>query len=90
MAKELSIFVDESSDRGGKARYYLLALVYRRSQLNDLVRLIERMGAISPPPSNSPWSSSMAGEGGETYGKFFGGVGPFKRNWLKQARSKQL
>ena len=27
MAKELSIFVDESGDRGGKARYYLLTLV---------------------------------------------------------------
>ena len=26
MAKELSIFVDESGDRGGKARYYLLTL----------------------------------------------------------------
>ena len=28
MAKELSIFVDESGDRGGKARYYLLTLVF--------------------------------------------------------------
>lgn len=28
MAKELSIFVDESSDRGGEARYYLLTLVF--------------------------------------------------------------
>ncbi|RHI84878.1 hypothetical protein [Collinsella sp. AM13-34] len=28
MAKEPSIFVDESGDRGGKARYYLLALVF--------------------------------------------------------------
>jgi hypothetical protein len=27
MAHELSIFVDESGDRGGKARYYLLTLV---------------------------------------------------------------
>lgn len=28
MAKELSIFVDESGDRGGKARYYLLTFVF--------------------------------------------------------------
>lgn len=28
MAKGLSIFVDESGDRGGKARYYLLTLVF--------------------------------------------------------------
>lgn len=28
MAKELSIFVDESGDRGGRARYYLLTLVF--------------------------------------------------------------
>lgn len=28
LAKEPSIFVDESGDRGGKARYYLLALVF--------------------------------------------------------------
>ena len=28
MAKELSIFVDESGDRGGKARYYPLVLVF--------------------------------------------------------------
>lgn len=28
LAKELSIFVDESGDRGGKARYYLLTLIF--------------------------------------------------------------
>ncbi len=28
MAKELSIFVDESGDYGSKARYYLLTLVF--------------------------------------------------------------
>ena len=28
LAKELSIFVDESGDRGGKARCYLLTLVF--------------------------------------------------------------
>ena len=31
-----------------------------------------------------------AKENGETYNKFFGGIGSFKRNWLKQARSKQI
>ncbi len=29
-------------------------------------------------------------EDGETYSKFFGGVGAFKRNWLKQARRKRM
>lgn len=28
LAKELSIFVDESDDRGSKARYYLLTLIF--------------------------------------------------------------
>lgn len=28
MARELSVFVDESGDRGGKARYYILTLVF--------------------------------------------------------------
>jgi len=31
-----------------------------------------------------------AKEDGETYNKFFGGIGPFKRNWLKQAHSKRI
>lgn len=31
-----------------------------------------------------------AKEDGETYNKFFGGIGTFKRNWLKQARSKRI
>lgn len=29
-----------------------------------------------------------AKEDGETYNKFFGSVGKFKKNWLKQARRK--
>ena len=29
-------------------------------------------------------------DGGGTYNKFFGGIGPFKRNWLKQARRKAI
>ena len=31
-----------------------------------------------------------AKEDGETYNKFFGGIGSFKRNWFKQARSKRI
>ena len=31
-----------------------------------------------------------AKEDGETYNKFFGGIGPFKKNWLKQVRRKRL
>lgn len=31
-----------------------------------------------------------AKEDGETYNKFFGGIGSFKRNWLKQARGKRV
>ena len=224
MAKELSIFVDESGDRGGKARYYLLTLVfhdqadsiaeavtgyeaklamadlpnipfhseplmnghkdyeflsieqrktmlayfssfvrklpisyitlvYRRSQFEDPTRLMERMGhdisSVIAEHLNFFQSfddvkvyydngqdivkqaldrsvnkllsrgvvrrrkTSMtdyrleqvadylctielalvkyvAKEDGGTYNKFFGGIGPFKKNWLKQARSKRL
>ena len=31
-----------------------------------------------------------AKEDGETYNQFFGGIGPFKKNWLKQARRKAI
>lgn len=31
-----------------------------------------------------------AKEDGETYNKFFGGIGTFEKNWLKQARRKQI
>ena len=31
-----------------------------------------------------------AKEDGETHNKFFGGIGPFKKNWLKQARRKAI
>lgn len=213
MAKELSIFVDESGDRGGKARYYLLTLVfhdqadsiaeavtgyeaklaradlpnipfhseplmnghkdyeflnieqrkvmlayfssfvYRRSQFEDPARLMERMGrdissamiehlgflqsfddvkvyydngqdivkqaldrsvgkVLSKGVVRRRKTSMTdyrleqvadylctielalvkyeAKENGETYNKFFGGIGSFKRNWLKQARGKQI
>lgn len=190
MAKELSIFVDESGDRGGKARYYLLTLVfhdqadgiaeavtgyeamlayfssfvrrlpisyvtfvYRRSQFEDPARLMERMGrnVSSAMVEHLGFFQSFddvkvyydngqdivkqaldrsvdkvlskgvvrrrktsmtdyrleqvadylctielalvkyqAKENGETYNKFFGGIGSFKRNWLKQARSMRI
>ena len=32
----------------------------------------------------------QAKEAGGTYNKFFGGIGAFKKNWLKQARRKRL
>lgn len=40
MARELSIFVDESGDRGGKARYYLLTLVFHEQSvgIDDYIR----------------------------------------------------
>ena len=213
MAKELSIFVDESGDRGGKARYYPLVLVfhdqadsiaeavtgyeaklaradlpnipfhseplmnghkdyefldieqrkvmlayfssfvYRRSQFEDPARLMERMGRdissamiehlgflqsfddvkvyydngqdiVKQALDRSVGKVLSTGvvrrrktsmtdyrleqvadylctielalvkyeakENGETYNKFFGGIGSFKRNWLKQARGKQI
>lgn len=31
-----------------------------------------------------------AKEDGKTYNKFFGGIGTFKKNWLKQARRKMI
>lgn len=31
-----------------------------------------------------------AKEDGETYNKSFSGIGTFERNWLKQARRKQI
>ena len=224
MAKELSIFVDESGDRGGKARYYLLTLVfhdqaddilsevrsyekrlaenglpdiafhsepllnghgpyqgmsleqrkkmlysfnilvqrlpikyatfaYRRSEFDDLAKLTARMKrdisgllfdhldffqafddvkvyydngqdivkkaldqsfgfALSKGVLERRKTSMTdyrleqtadylctielaaikyaAKEDGETYNKFFGGIGPFKKNWLKQARRKAI
>lgn len=41
MARDLSIFVDESGDRGGKTRYYLLTLVIH-DQTNEIADKIAR------------------------------------------------
>ena len=52
---------------------------YRLSQVADYFCTIE-LAALK----------YEANEAGETYNKFFGGVGAFKGNWLKQARRKRL
>ncbi|NMM94236.1 DUF3800 domain-containing protein [Bifidobacterium oedipodis] len=39
--KELSIFVDESGDRGGQAKYYLLSLVFH-AQTNDIRNMVQQ------------------------------------------------
>ena len=52
---------------------------YRLEQVADCLCAIE-LAAIK----------YEAKEDGGTYGKFFGGIGAFKRNWLKQARRKRM
>ena len=52
---------------------------YRLEQVADYLRTIE-LALIK----------YKAKEDGETYNKFFGSIGSFKRNWLKQARSKRI
>ena len=127
MARDLSIFVDESGDRGGKARYYLLLfdhldffqafddvkVYYDNGQ--DIVKkaLDQSFGFALSKGVLERRKTSMtdyrleqaadylctielaaikyaAKEDGETYNKFFGGIGPFKKNWLKQARRKAI
>ena len=52
---------------------------YRLSQVADFLCAIE-LAAVKYD----------AKEDGGTYGKFFGGIGSFKKNWLKQARRKRI
>ena len=52
---------------------------YRLEQVADYLCTIE-LAAIK----------YEAKEDGGTYDKFFGGIGAFKRNWLKQARRKRM
>ncbi len=52
---------------------------YRLEQVADYLCTIE-LAAIK----------YAAKENGETYNKFFGGIGAFKKNWLKQARRKRV
>ena len=95
LARDLSIFVDESGDRGGKKaldqsfgfvlskgvleRRKTSMIDYRLEQAADYLCTIE-LAAIK----------YAAKEDGATYNKFFGGIGPFKKNWLKQARRKAI
>lgn len=52
---------------------------YRLAQVADYLCTVE-LAAVK----------YAAKEAGGTYDKFFGGIGSFKRNWLKQARRKRL
>lgn len=52
---------------------------YRLEQVADYLCTIE-LAAVK----------YAAKENGETYNKFFGGIGSFKKNWLKQARRKRF
>ena len=52
---------------------------YRLAQVADYLCTIE-LAAVK----------YAAKEDGGTYNKFFGGIGSFKKNWLKQARRKQF
>ena len=68
MAKELSIFVDESGDRGGKARYYLLTLVFhdQASSIAEAVTGYEAKLARADLP-NIPFHSEPLMNGHKDY-----------------------
>ena len=69
MAKELSIFVDESGDRGGKARYYLLTLVFHdqaNSSIAEAVTGYEAKLARADLP-NIPFHSEPLMNGHKDY-----------------------
>lgn len=97
MTGELSIFVDESGDRGGKSRYYLITLVFytQADDVTDQVADYERRLAECRLPDylctiELAAVKYDAHEDGETYNKFFGTPRDFKKNWLKQARRKRI
>ena len=52
---------------------------YRLEQVADYLCTIE-LAAVK----------YAAKQDGETYNKLFGGIGTFKKNWLKQARRKRI
>ena len=68
MAKELSIFVDESGDRGGKARYYLLTLVFhdQADSIAEAVTVYEAKLARADLP-NIPFHSEPLMNGHKDY-----------------------
>ena len=69
MAKELSIFVDESGDRGGKARYYLLTLVFH-DQADSIAEAVTgyeaKLARVDLP--NIPFHSEPLMNGHKDYG----------------------
>lgn len=68
LAKELSIFVDESGDRGGKARYYLLTLVHhdQADNIKGDVRKYE-MALLQNDIPNTPFHSEPLLNGHKDY-----------------------
>lgn len=80
MARDLSIFVDESGDRGGKARYYLLTLVIhdQADSISDKVARYEESLLRSDLP-NIPFHSEP----------LLNGHGPYRGMSLEQ-RKKML
>ncbi|WP_052445251.1 hypothetical protein [Collinsella bouchesdurhonensis] len=79
LAKELSIFVDESGDRGGKARYYLLTLVFhdQADSIAEAVTGYEAKLARADLP-NIPFHSEPLMNGHKDYE--FLGIEQRKRN----------
>ena len=80
LARDLSIFVDESGDRGGKARYYLLTLVIhdQADSISDKVARYEESLLRSDLP-NIPFHSEP----------LLNGHGPYQGMSLEQ-RKKML
>ena len=71
--------VGKALSKGAVRRRKTSMTVYRLEQVADYLCTIE-LALVK----------YEAKEDGETYNKFFGGIGSFKRNWLKQARSKRI
>lgn len=75
--------LDRSADKalsGGVVRRRKTSMTdYRLEQVADYLCTIELALVKYEAKGN-----------GETYNKLFGGVGSFKRNWLKQARGKRI
>lgn len=75
MAQDLNIFVDESDDRGGKARYYLLTLVIhdQADSISDKVaRYEESLLGFNLP--NIPFH----------YESLLNGYGPYRGMFLER------
>ena len=71
--------VDKILSKGAVRRRKTSMTDYRLEQVADYLCTIE-LALVK----------HEAKENGETYNKFFGDIGSFKRNWLKQARSKRI